>query len=161
MRTGSKSAQCAEQAPAEAALAEAYSLCRQRRVRLTDLRRRLLGILLEQPRRPLGAYPLMRRLEALSGRHATAASVYRALEFLQRHDLAIRVESRNAYLACPNPGRPFTGVLFICDLCGVSVSEENPAVMRRLDQTSGSLGFSIRRQVVELQGVCARCSAID
>jgi Fur family zinc uptake transcriptional regulator len=70
----------------------------------------------------------------------------------------MRIESCNAYLPRPEPGRFFTGAFFICDTCGVATNVKNSAIERLLARKSGSLGFSVRKQVIELQGICARCS---
>lgn len=143
---------------AASAMADAIALCKQRRVQLTAMRRTLLEILWEQPQRPLGAYPLMRRLEAASGRQVTATSVYRALDFLLREGLVMRIESRNAYLPCPEPGTPFAGTFFICNVCGIATGANDGALERLAAIRAGSFGFTLQGRTIELQGVCRRCS---
>jgi len=140
------------------ALADASELCKQRHVQLTARRKALLQILWEQPHRPQGAYPLMRRLETVTGRQVTATSVYRALEFLLDEGLAMRVESRNAYLPCPHPGTPSSGAFFLCDLCGMAMGVNDPVLERALARRARSIGFRILRRVIEFQGLCERCA---
>jgi Fur family zinc uptake transcriptional regulator len=95
----------------------------------------------------------MWRLEALQGRHVTATSVYRALGFLLYQGLIMRVQSRNGYLPCPNPGTPFDGAIFICDVCGVATSVNDPAVEHLLIKRAESLGFAVQGSMHDLQGV--------
>lgn len=129
------------------------------KVRLTQIRRHLLERLRGQPDRPLGAYALTRDLENSLGRNVTATSVYRALDFLMRHDLVMRIESRNAYLPCPKPGRPFTGAFLVCERCGGVTCVKDASLSGFLAEKVARLGFSVRHRIVELHGTCARCSA--
>lgn len=138
-------------------MAVAITLCKQRGVQLTTPRRMLLEILWEQPQRPLGAYPLMRRLEVATGKQVTATSVYRALGFLVRQDLIVRIESRNAYLPCPEPGMPFVGTFFICNVCGIANGVNDDALELAAIRAK-SFGFTLQGRTIELQGVCNRCS---
>ena len=159
MQTGSAQASHpATERRAAPAIAAAVELCAQRGVQLTPARRTLLEILWEHPHRPLGAYPLMRRVEAASGKHVTATSVYRALEFLLEQALVTRIESRNAYLPCPQPGRPFSGTVFLCDACGTATVASDPALERVLARHVRATGFRVLRRVIEFQGLCEHCA---
>jgi Fur family zinc uptake transcriptional regulator len=51
--------------------------------------------------RALGAYDLIDRIAAKSGKRVAPITIYRALDFLVENDLVHRIESRNAFLACP------------------------------------------------------------
>jgi Fur family zinc uptake transcriptional regulator len=124
------------------------------------MRKHLLERLRGQPERPLGAYALTRNLEASLGRNVTATSVYRSLDFLMRHDLVMRIESRNAYLPSPTPGRPFTGAFLVCERCGGVTCVKDASLSGFLAGKAARLGFSVRRRIVELHGICARCSAV-
>ena len=86
--------------------------------------------------------------------------VYRALDFLREHGFIHRLESLNAFVACPHQHEASTRVVFlICETCrGV---EE--AVTAPLDEALARLsiehGFSPRRQIVELAGTCRQCGS--
>ena len=68
-------------------LADAEAICLQSGARLTRLRRQVFTVLL-QARGPITAYELLDRLRA--ERSATAAGVYRSLDFLVAQGLAHR-----------------------------------------------------------------------
>ena len=82
------------------ALALADVLCRERGVRLTELRRRVLEILWNSPT-PLGAYAILDVLRE-DGRLGAPPTVYRALDFLLEQGLIERSEDGRA----PGPGKP-------------------------------------------------------
>lgn len=138
--------------------AETISVRGRGEILLTQLRSRLLELLRKQPDRPLGAYALTRGLEASLGRNVTPTSVYRSLDFLMHCALVVRVESRNAYLPCPTPGRPFKGAFLVCDKCGIAVCVEDATLPSLMTGKAARLGFSVRRRIIELHGICARCS---
>jgi Fur family transcriptional regulator, zinc uptake regulator len=69
----------------ETLLERASAICDSRGVRLTELRRQVLGLILNRES-PTGAYDLLDQLR--STRHGAAPpTVYRALEFLQDQGL--------------------------------------------------------------------------
>ena len=79
-------------------LSHAETLCRQRKQRLTPMRRQVLNALAAS-HRPIGAYEIMERVAA-DGTRPAPITVYRALDFLIEQGLVHRIESRNAFLAC-------------------------------------------------------------
>jgi Fur family transcriptional regulator, zinc uptake regulator len=140
------------------ALATAETLCQSRGVKLTRARRQLLEILCES-RRPLRAYELLARLEAVVGHTVQPPTVYRALEFLVAQRLVTRIESRNAYIACAHPDHSHHCVFFVCDGCGESREVENLPLQALVARDARAIGFRLFRAVVELQGICAHCVA--
>jgi Fur family zinc uptake transcriptional regulator len=102
----------------------------------------------------------MRRLEMVTGRQVTATSVYRALDFLLDQGLALRVESRNAYLPCPHPETPCVDAFFLCDQCGMAIGVIDPVPERALARRARLIGFQISRKVIECQGLCERCAKV-
>src|ERR1700758_1316626 len=82
----------------ETLLTRANAICEGRGARLTDLRRQVLGLILDREA-PTGAYDLLDRLR--STRHGAAPpTIYRALEFLQEQGLVHRLGSRAAVVGC-------------------------------------------------------------
>lgn len=138
-----------------AAMAEAERICRERGLRLTPLRRRVLE-LVWQSHRPVTAYALLDRLVA-DGHRAQAPTVYRCLEFLIDSGLVHRVESLNAFIGCNSPWTGHEVGFFICGRCGEVAEISDPAVGRSIDQDARRLGFEVAARVVEVSGTCAAC----
>jgi Fur family zinc uptake transcriptional regulator len=131
-------------------------ICAQRGLQLTPLRRRVLEILV-QARAPIGAYAIIDQLARSQQRAVGPPTVYRTLDFLVENGFVIKIESRNAYALCDDPGHDHHGVLLICAGCGKTYEIESPKIDKLLGKTAASVGFELRSQVVELAGLCRRC----
>lgn len=142
---------------AESALREAEEICRAKGARLTSIRRRVLEALLAT-HRPLGAYDLANVLPGDSEKALAPITVYRALDFLMEHGLVHKLESRNAFIACPHTHGPHDMVLFlICEACG-GVDERTPSdVSAAMTAALAREGFQARLPVMEIVGRCAHC----
>ncbi len=134
------------------------SLCGERGVQLTALRRQVLGLLAGSAA-PLTAYALIDELAQLQGRGVAPPTVYRTLDFLMQNGFVIKVESRNAFSVCDSPGHHHHGILLICARCGAAEEIDDHDVDTTLLKTASTAGFKIDKQMVELEGVCARCIA--
>ena len=137
------------------ALATAEQLCARRGARLTRLRRRVLELVWSS-HAPVGAYDLLRRL---SREHESAAppTVYRALDFLMKHGLIHRIESRNAFVGCPAPAVDHAGQFLICRDCGTAAELADPRIDRAIANGAAALGFTVEHKTVELSGLCPSC----
>ena len=133
-------------------LSSAETVCAERKVQLTPVRRRVLEILLEA-HEALGAYDVLARLSA-EGLGSKPPVAYRALGFLVDNGLAHRIEKLNAYVACTHPGDAHDAAFMICRACGL-VAEAEPREMFK--QTAGEAGFKIETLVVEAEGLCPDC----
>lgn len=136
-------------------LARAEALCRERKARLTPLRREVLELLLSLGR-PGGAYELLELLRA-RGHKGGPPTVYRALDFLQAQGLVHRIESSNAYLACTHPGESSHEMLLVCADCGEAVELEADHLAREVERNASRLGFELPVRPLEVVGTCARC----
>lgn len=87
------------------ALSEADTLCTQKGLRLTALRRRVLE-LVWQSHKPLGAYDILGVLSEQDGRRAAPPTVYRALDFLLENGLVHRIAQRLRRLQPPGARAP-------------------------------------------------------
>ena len=137
------------------ALAEAARICRDRGVRLTPLRNRVLEIVW-QSHKPLGAYDMLAVLAA-EGRSAAPPTVYRALEFLLEQGLVHRLSSLNAFVGCSRPGHAGSGQFLICQSCGNAAELNDSGVERAITRSAASQGFDVERHTVEISGVCPDC----
>lgn len=141
------------------ALAEAEALCLRRGVRLTPIRRDVLQALYTT-HRPLGAYDIADIIARGAARRVAPITIYRALEFLLEQGFIHKLETRNAFIACPHTHAPGELVAFlICEVCGGVDEVSSPAFSGSLAQVLAHAGFAPRARVVEIAGVCAHCCA--
>ena len=140
----------------DAALAAAEVQCRDRGVRLTTLRRRVLE-LVWRGHGPVGAYTLLETLRG-DGLAAAAPTVYRALDFLLTQGLIHRLERRNAFIGCPNPEMVHSGQFLICTGCGAVAEIDDDDVGQAVRRAAGRHGFTVVRPTVEVEGLCPGCA---
>jgi Fur family transcriptional regulator, zinc uptake regulator len=145
---------------AEDFLAYAERVSSQQGVRLTPLRRQVLGLIADQSR-PITAYQLLRRLH----KHrpdAAPTAVYRSVEFLTKLGLVQRIVSMRAYI-CTKP-RPADSSaanadpIFICEQCHRIFQLPETGLASTAIQTMQEQGFVVHAQHLEIHGLCASCS---
>ena len=137
-------------------LDRADQLCRERDARLTDLRRLVLGLILDGDG-PVGAYDLLDRLRSHRA-GAAPPTVYRALDFLQEHGLVHRVERLSAFVGCIE-GQPHdhAAQFLICRGCRAVTEMDDHDVAHALAAAAARLGFTVSGATVEADGLCAAC----
>ena len=143
--------------PADTLLDAAEDHCRRLRLRLTPQRRAVLDAL-ARARGPLGAYDLIEALRPDGARGPAPIAIYRALDFLKENGFIHRLESLNAFIACPHHHARGEKVVFlICETC----RHVEEATAKPLDAALAGLArdheFTAARQVVELAGTCRNC----
>lgn len=138
----------------------AMAACRLRGAQVTPLRENVLAVLCAADR-PLGAYELREILNARTGRTLAAPSIYRALDFLCDQGVAARIESRNAYVACAHPDHDHACIFLVCEQCSASIEIDNDELERLIGAHAKHIGFTVKRRVVELSGLCASCQQIQ
>ncbi|MCI2397816.1 Fur family transcriptional regulator [Aliiroseovarius subalbicans] len=136
-------------------IARAESICAEKGLRLTPVRRRTLEILLEG-HRALGAYEVLERLGADGFGHQPPVA-YRALDFLVEHGLAHRIRRLNAFTACTHPGDAHAPVFFICRACDAVAEAPGRAIRDVVEHGADALGFTIERMNIEALGLCPAC----
>jgi Fur family zinc uptake transcriptional regulator len=142
-------------------LDRAGAICQARGARLTDLRRQVLGLILDAEA-PTGAYDLLDRLRAT--RHGAAPpTVYRALDFLLGHGLIHRVERLSAFVGCvahaPGEDAGHAAQFLICRACGRVTELEDHELAHALADAARRLGFTVNTATIEAEGLCATCAA--
>ena len=141
----------------EALLDRAGSICHTRGARLTDLRREVLGLILDT-QAPTGAYELLDRLRAT--RHGAAPpTVYRALDFLLQQGLIHKLERLSAFVGCVAQEEAHAAQFLICRNCGKVTEIEDHALAHALDDAASRLGFTVGKATIEAEGQCAACAA--
>jgi len=139
----------------EQALATAEKLCRERGLRLTRIRRRVLELVWNS-HKPVGAYDILEVL-GRDGKRSAPPTVYRALDFLIEADLVHRLDSLNAYVGCAHPHSAHTGQFLICRDCRSVAELDDKEISAVVDRKASELGFSAVRQMLEIQGLCPAC----
>lgn len=143
---------------AEETLRHAEAVCAREGIRLTPQRRAVLAALAEA-KRPLGAYDLIEALRG-EGRGPAPMAIYRALDFLRENGFIHRLESLNAFIACPHLHGLGEKVIFlICDACHHVEEVAAAPLAEPLSAIASRHGFAAKRQVLELAGLCRHCAA--
>ena len=161
----------------ETLLTRADDICSHRGARLTDLRRQVLGLILDAMQ-PTGAYELLDQLKTT--RHGAAPpTVYRALDFLLEQGLIHRLERLSAFVGCivhdehehgthehkaqhgaHEHGPHEHGAQFlICRTCGRATEIDDHGLAHALEQAAQRLGFTVDKATIEAEGQCAACAS--
>ena len=141
------------------AMATAEGLCRERGLRFTALRQRVLALVWDS-HKPIGAYEILDRFRE-EGRKAAPPTVYRALDFLIEAGLVHRLDSLNAYVGCPDPASSHTGQFLICRQCRTVAELDDPEIDTLVEMKAKQLGFTAVHQMLEIQGLCSDCRSAD
>lgn len=141
------------------AVADAERICAARGTRFTELRRRILTMIW-QGHKAVKAYDLLDQL-ANEGGSAKPPTVYRALDFLMEEGLVHKIESLNAYVGCPHPGDQHISQFLICDKCENVEEVSTDALDTAVSTAAEQAHFKIRRQTLELRGLCRHCSKAE
>jgi Fur family transcriptional regulator, zinc uptake regulator len=139
----------------DAELDRAARACARQGAQLTELRRRVLGLILEADG-PLTAYQLLDRLKE-TRKGAVPPTIYRALDFLLEQRLIHKVERLNAFVPCIESGHPHPAQFLICRQCGTVTEIDDEAAANALEHAAERKGFHPRNTVVEIEGTCAAC----
>ena len=140
--------------------------CTRRGARLTELRRHVLGLILEVPS-PSGAYDLLERLRHSRGPSAPP-TVYRTLDFLVEHGFIHRVERLAAFVGCIDSGsheeahsgaHSHAAQFLICTACKRVAEIDDHDIARALREAASRAGFQLSRTTVEAEGLCAACTS--
>jgi Fur family transcriptional regulator, zinc uptake regulator len=138
-------------------VAEAEAHCARKGLRLTDTRRHVFEALAKS-QQALGAYDLIEVLAGNGHKRLAPISIYRALDFLLEAGLAHKIESRNAFVACPHlHGTDEVVVFMICDQCGRVQESTSDAVSKAMASVAKGQHFTPRGQVIEMHGRCSGC----
>jgi len=132
------------------------AFCDAKGVQFTEVRRRVLEMLLTE-HRAYGAYEILDQLreEKLGSQPPIA---YRALDFLVSHGFAHKIERLNAFIACHHPGQSHTPAFLICRVCDAVAEAQSQPSRSMLGTTAKKAGFTIERTVLEAVGVCPNCA---
>jgi Fur family zinc uptake transcriptional regulator len=128
--------------------------CADQDLKLTDIRRHVLEVLLES-HKGMGAYEILDRLR-VDGFSSQPPTAYRALDFLMENGFVHKIEGLNLFAACMHPDQGHDAAFLICGSCK-SVSESIIPRNAALGNIAQSSGFTAEKQVLEAHGTCADC----
>lgn len=108
--------------------------------------------------RPVSAYDIADNLSAARGKRVAPNSIYRILDLFVGNNLAMRVESSNAYLANTHPGCEHDCIFLVCDECGEAAHVDDEEVSRTVRALANRRNFRAERPVLEIRGLCGQCA---
>ncbi|WP_298470946.1 transcriptional repressor [uncultured Erythrobacter sp.] len=108
--------------------------------------------------RPASAYDIADNLSQARGKRVAPNSIYRILDLFVSNNLAMRVESSNAYLANTHPGCAHDCIFLVCDECGEATHVDDEEVSRTVRKIASSKQFKPERPVLEIRGLCQACA---
>ena len=147
----------------ESLLDRADLVCQQRGANLTELRRRILGLVLDAAS-PTGAYELLDRLRQ-TRRGAAPPTVYRTLDFLVDQGLIHKVERLSAFVGCvagctadpEQDAHTHAAQFLICRACGRVIELRSDDVSAVLERAAKEAGFNVSSATIEADGLCRTC----
>ena len=107
---------------------------------------------------PASAYDIADNLSQARGKRVAPNSVYRILDLFVENNLALRVESANAYLANSHPGCAHDCIFLVCDACGGATHVDDDAMSQVVRSIAEGQGFKAERPVIEIRGFCKACA---
>lgn len=141
----------------DSALQRARKVCKEKKVRLTPIREKVLG-LVWQSHIPLGAYEILSMLSE-NGKVAAPPTVYRALDFLVAQGLVHRIASLNAFVGCSVPSDQHISQFLLCRKCGVAIEIEAPSITEAIAHNADQYGFQCDNESIEISGLCQCCQS--
>lgn len=108
--------------------------------------------------KPASAYDIAEAVSKAEGRRVAANSVYRILDLFVGANVAMRVESKNAYLANAHPDCMHDCIFLVCNSCGSATHIDDDRLADGVRAAARKAGFDPIRPVIEVQGVCKDCS---
>ena len=141
----------------ESLRSEAKARLQQRGEQWTDMRQAVFEALAGFEK-PASAYDIAEAVSKTQGRRVAAKSVYRILDLFVHSNLAMRVESANAYVANQHPGCLHDCIFLICDNCGQTTHIDDDSLSSGVREAAANAGFAATRPVIEVRGKCGDCS---
>ncbi len=102
--------------------------------------------------RPASAYDIAEAVGQARGRRVAANSIYRILDLFVATNLALRVESANAYVANSHPGCRHDCIFLVCDTCGQVTHIDDERLSAGVREAAEKAGFRPERPVIEVRG---------
>ncbi len=137
------------------ALLSAETICRQKGVRLTSIRRRILELICSS-HKAVGAYELLDLFREQDAK-AKPVTIYRALDFLMDAGLVHKIESINAFIGCLQAETKHQSIILICDHCKNAFELDATSIYQTISTMSTNIQFTPASLTIELHGLCFSC----
>ena len=135
---------------------KAKAFCDKNRHRLTVPRLNVLTIIFNN-KGPIKAYEVLEKL-SLVLKNPAPPTVYRAIDFWEKHNFIHRIESLNAYSIC-EVGHLHSGSQYmICNDCGSVIESHLSKLPLAIKQAIQKKMFILKKWNLEISGICNRCS---
>ncbi len=109
--------------------------------------------------KPASAYDIADTVSRHRGKRVAPNSVYRILDLFVTNNIAMRVESANAYIANAHPGCQHDCIFLVCRHCKAATHVDDDKVTGDVRAVATHQGFIAERPVIEIMGICAKCAA--
>lgn len=123
----------------------------------TDMRAAIFDVLAAQDR-PTSAYDIADSVSKIRGKRVAPNSVYRILDLFVSSNLAMRIESANAYIVNAHPGCRHDCMFLVCQACGEATHVDDDVLTDNVRAIASRSGFLAERPVIEILGRCAKCA---
>lgn len=123
----------------------------------TAMRAAVFDVLAGQSR-PVSAYDIAETLSRREDRRVAANSIYRILDLFVANNLALKIESANAYVANPHPGCVHDCIFLLCEACHGTTHIDQDIVAAGVRKAARAAGFAPERTVIEVRGTCDSCA---
>ncbi len=107
--------------------------------------------------KPASAYDIADAVSKARGRRVAANSVYRILDLFVGANVAMRVESKNAYIANAHPDCLHDCIFLVCNTCGQATHLDDDSLSQGVRSAAKKAGFNPIRPVIEVHGTCEDC----
>ncbi len=133
---------------------EVKSYCEKNKLRLTKDRQKVLEIIIANT--PIKAYDILDELK-IDKKGAAPPTVYRALEFLEKHDFVHKINTTNSYIFCEHYAEHASYQIFICKDCHKTYVYCDNRITCDILNLSKEKNFLPQKVAVEVLGICKNC----
>lgn len=123
----------------------------------TDMRAMIFDVLARHDG-PASAYDIAEAVSERRGKRVAANSVYRILDLFVASNLAMRIESVNAYIVNSHPGCRHDCIFLVCRQCGDAQHVDDDRTTSAVREVAERQHFATQRPVIEILGHCRQCA---
>lgn len=142
----------------------AEKICIKDNVKLTTNRRNVLALLLNK-KKALSAYEISNKLNEIHKVSIPTMSVYRTLDFLVERKIVHKISSINKYTICTHLmcDHSHSTIKFaVCTSCLKVIELISKTFLNsRLKSDLDAINFNLKKEQVELFGLCSSCNNIN